>query len=168
MADGRVGTRDVPGLVTSLPDRFWSKVNKTETCWLWTGALGRNGYGQFFWDGQARAAHRLAYEDLVGPIPKGLQLDHLCRVRHCVNPAHLEPVTARENMLRGESLQAHNAKKELCPKCGGPYSPEVSTGARRCTPCRNERRREKWLRDDQALAIMQHQIPAGVDKEQEK
>lgn len=88
----------------TLGERFWSKVDKVveSPCWLWTSALGRGGY-PLFWMGENRRAaraHRLAYEDMVGPIPAGLTLDHLCRVRHCVNPAHLEPCTAGENAKR--------------------------------------------------------------------
>ena len=79
--------------------RFWAKVDKTETCWLWTGGQSA-GYGRFGFKGRPNlGAHRFAYELLVGPIPPGLDLDHLCRVRNCVNPDHLEPVTRRENLL---------------------------------------------------------------------
>lgn len=86
--------------MTDVAARFWAKVEKTETCWLWTAALVK-GYARFH-DANLRpvGAHRWAYEELVGPIPKGLTLDHLCRVRHCVNPDHLEPVTQRENIAR--------------------------------------------------------------------
>ncbi|KAB2977369.1 HNH endonuclease [Streptomyces sp. SS1-1] len=66
--------------------------------------------------GRYQMAHRVAYQEIVGPIPEGLQLDHLCRVRHCVNPAHLEPVTSRENTLRGENLVAINAAKTHCKR----------------------------------------------------
>jgi hypothetical protein len=86
--------------------RFWTMVSKTETCWLWTGGLSR-GYAMFWLDGKNVKAHRFAYELLVGPIPEGLVLDHVvargCKWRHCVNPAHLEPVTERVNILRGDS-----------------------------------------------------------------
>ena len=78
----------------TLYQRFWAKVNKTDTCWLWTAST-LNGYGQIKAGGRfgkILLAHRVAYEMLVGPIPEGLQLDHLCRVTLCVNPKHLEPV----------------------------------------------------------------------------
>jgi HNH endonuclease len=81
-------------------ERFWAKVDKTESCWLWTGALAK-GYGQFGGTRKQRIqAHRWAYQELVGSIPEGLELDHLCRVRRCVNPAHLEPVTHSVNIMR--------------------------------------------------------------------
>jgi hypothetical protein len=87
-------------------DRFWKKVEKSEGCWIWTGALDKDGYGIFkiglFADGTRRnvRAHRFAYEMEFGPIPVGLALDHLCRVRACVRPVHLEPVETRENRKR--------------------------------------------------------------------
>lgn len=75
---------------------FWSHVSPGEGgCWLWTGSVQSSGYGS--WGGQGKLAHRLAYEDLVGPVPHGLVLDHLCHVRLCVNPDHLNPVTIAVN-----------------------------------------------------------------------
>ncbi len=97
--------------------RFWAKVDKSGDCWLWTARLSHNGYGRFV----NQAAHRTAYEMLVGPIPEGMQLDHLCRVRRCVNPSHLEPVTPRENLMRSENQVAKHAAKTHCPH-GHPYS----------------------------------------------
>lgn len=70
-------------------DNFWPKVQKTDTCWEWTSAVGRNGYGQYKHDGAMRLAHRLSYEMTNGTIPEGLQVDHTCHNRTCVNPAHL-------------------------------------------------------------------------------
>ncbi len=110
--------------------RFWAKVNKTDSCWLWTGATRWGGYGVFH-NGVLVPAHRLSYELARGPIPNGLVLDHLCRVTSCVNPAHLEPVTHRENILRG-------VRKDKCHR-GHPYSFEnkhVSKSGRwRCRKC---------------------------------
>jgi hypothetical protein len=89
--------------------------------------------------------HRVVYEALVKPIPVGLVLDHLCRVRHCVNPAHLEPVTQRENVLRGETAPAANKAKTHCVR-GHPFSGQNlilrKSGVRECRTCANARRRK--------------------------
>lgn len=121
--------------------RFWSMVNKTDTCWVWTGGLSR-GYGKFF----GKGAHRYAYEALVGPIPEGLQLDHLCRNPPCVNPAHLEPVTPRVNTLRGVGPQALNARKTHC-KRGHEFTAEntyKNQGQRICRQCSRDKARRWW------------------------
>lgn len=106
--------------VNWTPDLLWSKVNKTETCWLWTGQLDISGYGQILRNGKLFKTHRVAYELLVGPIPEGLTLDHVkdrgCQHRSCCNPAHLEPVTNRVNILRGDSIAANNARKTHCKR----------------------------------------------------
>lgn len=97
-------------------DRFWAKVEKGDSCWLWTSAKTKGGYGEFHIGSRVLYSHRLAYELLAGPIPEGLTLDHLCRVRHCVNPAHLEAVSNRVNVLRGNGACARNARKTHCAK----------------------------------------------------
>lgn len=92
-----------PHSLLCIPDaqeRFDLYVEKTDTCWLWIGSRTHDGYGLFGADNRRTGAHRFSYEFHVGPIPDGLQLDHLCYVRNCVNPAHLEPVTAAENGRR--------------------------------------------------------------------
>lgn len=106
-------------------------------CWLWTACLDKDGYG-FFSDGvRQRHAHRFAYEFFVGPIQPGLQLDHLCRQPRCVNPAHLEPVTGRENLLRGNTFQARNAAKKHCYN-GHPFD-DVNTYVERSADGRKRR-----------------------------
>jgi hypothetical protein len=79
-------------------------------CWLWTGTVMPAGYGTMKVGGQQRLAHRVAYEAFIGPVPDGLVLDHLCRVRSCVNPWHLQPVTNRENILRGVGVTSRWAR----------------------------------------------------------
>jgi len=105
-----------------LADRFWSKVDRSGgpgSCWLWTASLVK-GYGQMYVatpDGRfgVRSAHRLAYELTHGPAAEGLELDHLCRVRRCVNPAHLEPVLHRENMERSPIVGRNRSGWRLRP-----------------------------------------------------
>lgn len=123
-------------------DRFWDHVEVTDSCWLWRGAgvRGVRGYGLFSNGERLMPAHRWIYEQLVGPIPEGLSLDHLCRVRSCVRPEHLEPVTTRENVLRGVGISALNAKKTHCLR-GHPYDGDnlyvdLRHGKRHCRSCR--------------------------------
>lgn len=103
-----IKTGDPLGSTRPTPeDRFWAKVDKCrDGCWVWTAKGTPAGYGQFRVDGVDVYAHRFSYELHVGPIPDGLQIDHLCRVTSCVNPAHLEPVTGAENLRRGREARA--------------------------------------------------------------
>jgi hypothetical protein len=93
---------------------FWEMVDKSGDCWLWTGRIPSNGYGIYTMTDREKPrtvmAHRFAYELLVGPIPEGLDIDHLCKVRRCVRPAHLEPVTHLENMRRSRLFCAKGHK----------------------------------------------------------
>ncbi len=109
-----------------LPRNFWQKVRLSvdTSCWLWTGTLNAKGYGKI----GGRLAHRLLYAKLIGPIPPGMELDHVrtrgCSHRNCVNPAHLEPVTSRVNTLRSVNAPAGvNARKTHCSH-GHEFTPE--------------------------------------------
>lgn len=137
--------------ITTLTDRFWSKVIQDGDCWVWTGARNSNGYGQWAVTGRSRSVHRLAYEAFVGPIPDGLVLDHLCRRRTCLNPDHLEPVTDAENSRRSAlTLTSINTAKTHCLR-GHPLSGDnlvmKKRGARppvrNCRECANDAARRR-------------------------
>jgi hypothetical protein len=122
-----------PGCRPTTIERFWAKTDKNGPvpeyrpelgpCWLWTACISKKGYGQFGRGKRVDIAHRVSYELEYGPIPDGLGIDHLCRVRHCVRPSHLEAVTSRVNSLRGFSPPARNARVTQCPS-GHPYDLE--------------------------------------------
>lgn len=137
---------NVTMIENSLDDRFWSKVDKTRTCWIWVGALDNNGYGKYRLGTKTFAAHRLAYIDANTHIDDRKVLDHLCRVRPCVNPAHLEPVTIGENVVRGVIARRRNmCVKGIHPMSGLNVYMNPTTGKPRCKACRNEYRRRYWL-----------------------
>lgn len=130
----------------SVCDRFWSCVNfdgplpsyapDPGQCWIWEASIATHtGYGQFRLDRRPELAHRIAYMELIGPIPDGLVSDHLCRVRACCNPWHIEIVTDSVNLLRGIGPQAVNARKTVCPKCQQLYDKIDNRGKRICTTC---------------------------------
>ena len=134
-----------------MSDRFWEKVDASGDCWEWTASRTRDGYGQFKIDQVWNLAHRYVWELLVGGIPKGFQIDHLCRNTGCVNPDHLEPVTPRENTMRGSGFSALNARKTHCIH-GHPFDEAntyIAPGSpgRICRECgrRNQRRYKKRL-----------------------
>ena len=120
---------------------------KTDTlrdeCWHWTGQVARDGYGRMSVDGRKQMVHRLAYAVWIGPIPDGLEIDHLCMVKVCINPAHLEAVTRRENMLRQPRIGARAAQTECIH--GHPYTAENTgrdgRGNRFCRTCDRAARR---------------------------
>jgi hypothetical protein len=134
-----------------LPDRIWAKIYVCPItgCWLSTYALGRDGYTQVRppGGGLVRMTHTVVFEALVGPVPPGLQLDHLCRVRCCCNPDHLEPVTGRENLLRGNTFQAANVAKTHCPQ-GHPYDAvnTMMVGKNKTNRACRECYRQAWRR----------------------
>jgi hypothetical protein len=122
--------------------RFWARVDRSagpHGCWEWRGGLGKGGYGQFYLGKRPMPAHRVAWQLLRGPIPAGLVCDHLCRNRLCVNVRHLALVTAGENVLRGQSPAAINARKTHCAASGHPLAGPnlyVHRGDRHCRACK--------------------------------
>ena len=121
---------------TPVVDRLLSRCEIGD-CWLWTGVLTSGGYGQMSVNGVQKYVHRLIWEELIGPIPAGYDVDHLCRVRNCVNPDHLDPVTRRENLSRGVG----HGTRAYCPQ-GHPYNKKNTyrypDGSRYCRVCRRE------------------------------
>lgn len=140
------------------PERFWEKVSKDTGCWEWQAARYPTGYGMYMLKKRPRYAHRIAYELAIGPIPPGLEIDHLCRNRSCVRPDHLEPVTKAENILRSESPPAQSARATECPN-GHPWDAANTywyRGWRHCKACRRETNRA-WAEKKQN----RHKVPAG-------
>jgi len=131
-------------------DRLTSKIRAVESgCWEWQASLGGHGYGQIHDPDQQkpRLAHRVVYEACYGPIPEGLTLDHLCRNPRCVNPAHLEPVTQRENWLRGTHWSAISERTGKCRRGHADWYVRPN-GRRVCKVCRRQTEtRRKQLRE---------------------
>lgn len=124
---------------------FWSYVDRRgeDECWPWTGSRSGKGYGRWHVGGGSVAAHRIAWASVHGSVPDGLVLDHLCRNTSCCNPRHLEPVTNRENIIRGVGPTAVNAKKTHC-HVGHPLDGVhlmAQRMGRECRTCRLARRR---------------------------
>lgn len=124
-------------------DRFMLDVRVDNGCWSWEGPTNHDGYGTVTVDGKKVMSHRFAYELFIGPIPKGLQVDHLCRNRACTNPEHLEPVTYQENARRAGAAITH------C-KYGHAFTPAntyyTTKGRRRCRTCNRRLARESAAR----------------------
>lgn len=139
----------------SLEQRFFAKIKITDHGLEWNAALDHGGYGKFYVDGRLVGAHRVAYQLWAGPIPAGMELDHLCRIHHCVTPDHLEPVTGKVNVGRGLApirMRERNPGAELerqrthCP-ANHEYD-DVNTytdkkGCRHCRACARERERKR-------------------------
>jgi len=135
-------------MVAAVLGRILKRVSvQSPGCWVWEGAKNPGGYGMVKVDGRGQLVHRLVWTGLVGAIPEGLVIDHLCRVVACVNPDHLEPVTHTENVRRGAAPHiagVRNANKTHCPQ-GHEYSEEntfTDAGSRRCRTCVRARLRE--------------------------
>lgn len=131
--------------------RFRGKTVETPTgCWLWQGPLDRDGYGTFHFRRRNRRAHRVGYFLLNGPIEPGLVINHTCRNRNCVNPQHLEAVTASESAMKDSSSPAYvNSQKTHCPR-GHPYDRQYGK-QRYCSICsaeKSKRLRAKWRAEE--------------------
>lgn len=149
-----------------LPASVWEKVDKNGPvpvhrpelgpCWLWLGWKNEKGYGRHRVGRQQRKVHRSVYEELVGPIPEGLEPDHLCRIRHCCNPAHQELVTHAENVRRGRS-GSPQSERTTCP-AGHAYDESntrwsTRSGGRRYRVCRACQR--DWYHNNKSRSTMQ-------------
>lgn len=133
-----------------IPLRIEEKIERvTESgCWIWLGACQPTGYSVVRFNGKAARAHRVIYKIVFGSIPEGFELDHLCRVRCCVNPHHMEPVTHTENLRRGETIGAKNRMKTHCSNRHELTAENIwidGKGRRRCRQCNRDNVRQ-WKR----------------------
>jgi hypothetical protein len=135
-----------------LRERLFSRliIDQETGCLLWTGGTAKFGYGRVSVNGYPQHVHQVMYEMFVGPVPDGLELDHLCRVPRCASPAHLEAVTHKVNMLRSQTPAAANATKTHCDR-GHEYDLlntyfAPGTGHRQCRACNQDRERRRSRR----------------------
>lgn len=147
--------------------RFWDFVQQTPLCWLWRGPLTDKGYGYISFGRKNVGAHVVSYSIIRGPVPEGLELDHLCRIRDCVNPDHLEPVTSRTNVLRGVGPSAQNARKTHCQN-GHAYDTtwvgHRSIRMRICKTCRRALS-SRWLAENRKVVNQRRRKWYAAEKE---
>lgn len=147
----KIHTQDINGDKIPERKRFWSKIDRINECWVWIGTLNKKGYGEFSrkrnGEWRMQLAHGYAYEMINGPIPRGKELDHLCRNHACVRPSHLEAVTHTENLRRGEGGKVAKRRllNKMCCIHGHPYTQENTyidkDGHRVCRTCNREKSR---------------------------
>jgi hypothetical protein len=158
----RRGSVDDPVELT-LDAMLWRYIGSAEpgACWDWQGSRTNLGYGQLMLRKKTLLAHRVAWQLIRGEIPAGLQLDHLCRNRGCVNPDHLEPVTVRKNILRGMAPPAKNARKTQCSRGHELSGPNMTiiAGRRQCKTCGALRSRMWWKRKQSRIAALEADEP---------
>lgn len=153
--------------MNEIEERFLTKIAKGD-CWEWLAYCDAYGYGRFTpRKGKTVLAHRFSYEMHIGAIPEGLTIDHLCRNRACVNPDHLEPVTIRENVMRGDTIMARHAAKTHC-KHGHEFTPENTyirpgTGHRDCKTCQADRARARKARRNSQVSEASKLFPDLVE-----
>jgi hypothetical protein len=151
LVEGKPQTPRYTAWCTMIPagqERFNTKFVEdwSRGCWLWTGSIGKiDGYAQFRANGRTRKAHIVRYEQEFGPVPKGLELDHLCRCRHCVNPYHLEIVTRRVNLSRSKNAGAYALLTGRC-QYGHVRTADNITSSRACKICKIEQQRARRTR----------------------
>jgi len=143
-----------------LEQRFRDRiiVQRFTNCWLWSGAVDKNGYGQYTIKDKSIKAHRHAYETIIGPISEGNVIDHGCRTRCCVNPRHMEAVTNRENVLRGLSFAVTNKRKTHCKRghaLSGPNLLLVRHG-RSCKTCQLAAKRKHMAKPEVKARTQAH------------
>jgi hypothetical protein len=148
-AEAQVKELELRFKVAAFDSKLWDNIEVADTgCWEWRGYRGPHGYGQVRIGSAHLRAHRATYEAVYGPIPLNLQIDHLCRNIGCVNPAHLEAVSAKENTMRSNAITAENARKTHC-KHGHEFTPENTIedrGGRKCRTCHNEQAKQRKRR----------------------
>lgn len=149
----------------TFAERFEANVIRGDGCWLWNGRPNKHGYSMTRIRGRTVIVHRMAYELLVGPIPEGLEIDHLCRNRRCVNPAHLEPVTGRVNWIRGTAPSRGNLIKTHC-KNGHPLVEENLIERTDNAPNGRVYRQCRTCRKDGARMWRQRMIESGAPRDE--